>query len=215
MKIKSNIDLRLVDRAEEEAFQILLKRRLSFNDRWHSRPSVLKAVSILRIIGLSLSILGALITIVSVTVKPDWCPTGLKAGVFILFFILAGVLFYFLPAFDRSIKGWVKKTATNSCRRLAKKCVKAARKAAPYEAEYDIKGDLISYYRGQNDDWQLAWSRKFKGVAIHGKSTTLFFRKWTSIQPIMVVLHKDFDTFEKVFTDLNIEFRPISDNIQK
>lgn len=210
MKIKFNIDLDLVDRAEEEAFQILLKQRLSFNDRWHSKPSAIRAISLLRIIGLLLSILGVLLSTVAVTIKPDWYLTDFEAGVFVLLFILAGLLFYFLPAFDHSIKNWVKKTATNSCRRLAKKCVKAARNAAPYEAEYDIKGNLISYYRGQDDNWQLAWSRKLKGVAIHGKSTTLFFRRWTSIQPTMVVLHKDFETFANVLADLNIEFRSTS-----
>lgn len=205
MKINSSIDSDLVDHAEEEAFQILLKQRLAFNDRWYSRPSVIKAVSLLRVFGLSVSVLGAVISIMAVTIKPAWCPAWLHAEVFILFFMLAGFLFYFLPSVDRSIKSWVNHTSIKSCKKLAGKCVKAARKAAPFQAEYDIKGDLITYYRGNNDVWKLAWCRRLKGVVIHGEATTIFFRKWTSIQPLMVILHEDFSSIEKVLTDLNIQ----------
>lgn len=209
LKVKFSIDIDLVDRAESEAFEILLNQRLSFNNRWYSRPSVVKAMPVLRMLGLVLSMLGATLSVFIVTTKPAWCPAWLLSGGLTLFFILAGALFYFFPVVDRSIKNWVKNVSIKGCRKLSKKCVKAARKAAPCQVEYDIKGDLITYYRGKDDDWKLAWSRKLKGVAIHGESTTIFFKKWTSFQPIMVVIHTNFEAFEKVFKDLNIEFKSI------
>lgn len=207
MKITCRIDSDLLDRAEEEAFHILLEQRLAFNDRWYTRPSVIKAMSFLRILGLSISVLGALISIVAVTMTPAWCPAWMQFEIFILIFVLAAFLFYYLPSIDRSIKDRVKNISINSCMKLAGKCVKAARNAVPYQAEYEIKGDLISYYRGSNDVWELAWSRRLKGVVIHGESITIFFRKWTSIQPVMIVLHEDFSCIEQVLTDLNIQIK--------
>jgi len=208
LKIKCYIDSGLVERAEQEAFQILLGQRLSFNDRWYARPIVKRLVPILGNLGLLLSILGIIVSLYTVVVRPGWCPAALQVESLIVFFIFAGFLFYYFPSVDRAIKNWVKNISIKGCKKLARKCVKAARKAAPFQAEYDIKDDLITYYRG-NDVWVLAWSRRLKGVAVHGESTTLFFRKWRSIQPIMVVLHEDFSSIAEVLNDQGIEFKSI------
>lgn len=210
LKIKSAIDTDLVDRAEEEACQILLSQRLAFNARYYSRPLLVKTMPVLRVLGLGLSLAGAVL-IIAVIAKPGWCPAWVHSWLYLLFFLLAGLLFYYFPAVEQTIKNWVKHRSYKGSKKLAKKCVKAARKAAPFQAEYEIKGDLISYYRGQDENWSLAWSRKARGVAIHGKAVTIFFRKWTSIQPVMVVLHRDFSVFEKVLTELDIEYRSITD----
>ena len=164
-------------------------------------------MSFLRILGLAISVLGALISIVAVTMTPAWCPVWMPFEIFILVFIVAGFLFYYLPSIDRSMKNRVRNISINSCKKLAGKCVKAARKAVPYQAEYEIKGNLISYYRSSNDVWKLAWNRRLKGVVVHGESITIFFRKWTSIQPEMIVLHEDFSCIEQVLTDLNIQIK--------
>jgi hypothetical protein len=135
---------------------------------------------------------------------------GIQTEFYIVFFIITFLLFYFLPSVEGSIKNWTKKRTINTCKKLAKKCVKKARKLTPFQAEYDIKGDLISYYRGQDDVWKLAWSRRLKGVAIQGQSATLFFRKWTSIQPTIVILYEGSSPLETILSHLNIEFRSIA-----
>jgi hypothetical protein len=50
-----------------------------------------------------------------------------------------------------------------------------------------------------------------KGVAFHGKFATVFFRKWTSFLPIMIILHEDFHPIESVLANLHIETRPMRD----
>jgi len=214
LKIESTIDSALVDQAEEEAFQILLAQRLSYNERCHSRFASQRSMSLLRILGLSLCLLGLGLTGIAVLCSSDVCQAGFKSGMYILIFILAGLLFYFLPSLDSVIKNRVKNISVKGSRKLARRCVKAARKAVPFRAEYDIKGDLVTYYRGKENDWTLAWSKKLKGVAVHGKSVTVFFRKWTSIQPIMILLHEDFASIESVLTEHAIEFRSIDSDRQ-
>ncbi|MGB5397346.1 MAG: hypothetical protein WBN96_09365, partial [Gammaproteobacteria bacterium] len=209
MKIESTIDAALIDQAEEEAFQILLAQRLSYNERWHARFASMRLMSVLRILGLLLCMLGLVLSVIAVFCSAGVCQAGFKSGIYILVFILAGLVFYFLPSLDSIIKSRVKNMSVNGSRKLASRCVKAARKAVPFRAEYDIKGDLVTYYRGKDDNWKLAWSRKLKGVAVHGKSVTVFFRKWTSIQPIMILLHEDFTAIKSVLTEHTIEFRSI------
>ncbi len=88
--------------------------------------------------------------------------------------------------------------------------LKKAKKLAPYQAEYEINANLITYCRVKNDSRKLAWSRKAKGIAYHGNKTTLFFRKWNSILPRMLILHGDVDSMEALSNQKNIEFKPIS-----
>ncbi len=208
MKIKSHITPDLIDSAEQELFQILLNQHQSFNDRWYSSPIVNKVIPILRVIGILGSLIGAVLCFF--LVKSSGYIAGIQTEFYIVFFIITLCFFYFLPSMEGSIKKWTKNRSIINCKKLAKKCVKKARKLTPFQAEYDIKGDLITYYRAKDDVWKLAWTRRLKGVAIHGQSATLFFRKWTSIQPTMVILHGDFSPLETVLSHLNIEFRSIA-----
>ena len=80
---------------------------------------------------------------------------------------------------------------------------------APFEAEYEIDDELISYYRWKDNIRTLAWSRKLSGVAIHGSSVTLLFKKWTSVTPSMVILHQNFDAIKHVL-EHKIEFKSIA-----
>jgi len=52
---------------------------------------------------------------------------------------------------------------------------------------------------------------ELKGVAFCGKFATVFFRKWTSFLPIMIILHEDFHPIESVLANLHIETRPMRD----
>jgi hypothetical protein len=208
LKIKSHITSDRIDSAEQELFQILLKQHQSFNDRWYSSAIVNKVILILRVIGILGSLIGAVLCFF--LVKSGGYIAGIQTELYIIFFIITFLLFYFLPLWQESLKNWTRNRSTNTCRKLAKKCVKKARKLTPFQAEYDIKGDLISYYRGQDDVWKLAWSRRLKGVAIQGQSATLFFRKWTSIQPTIVILYEGSSPLETILSHLNIEFRSIA-----
>jgi hypothetical protein len=104
-------------------------------------------------------------------------------------------------------KNWAETITIKNCRNTSNRCIKKARELAPYQAEYVIKENFITYYRGKNDILKLVWTRELKGVAIYGKSTTIFFKKWTSIQPTMVILHENFYPLEAVLTNQPIDFK--------
>jgi hypothetical protein len=83
LKLRSNIDSNLVDMAEEELFQILLKQHLSFNKRWDSSRFGSKIISILRVLGILVSVLGTAIGIIFML--PSSCSTSTQTEYFILY----------------------------------------------------------------------------------------------------------------------------------
>jgi hypothetical protein len=72
--------------------------------------------------------------------------------------------------------------------------MRVAKRFAPYEADFDLKGDLLTYARGKEGEWQYAWHRKLskfraRGIAVQSDSVTVVFRRPTSLVPSMVILH--------------------------
>lgn len=211
LKIKNDIDHSFIDRAEEEAFQILLNQNLSFSARWNS-----KVRPILRKLGMLLSLFGMMFSIfVIASIGPEFrasvCLDSSMAKLmwYALFCAVLFFIFYFLPNSKDYRPSWSKKLAIKTCQRSARQCVKNAKSAAPFEAEYEVNGDSISYYRWKDNIRELVWTKKFKGIAIHGTLVTLFFNKWTSVSPIMVILHQNFDEFEPVLEQQKIESKTI------
>lgn len=211
MKIRNSIDHTLIDRAEEESYQILFNQNLSYANRWNS-----KVRPILRRIGISLCLIGIVISLFGIVIVRNniQCSYYLRASttpliLYALSFVIILVIYYISPKSKKSISNWHKKIYDISCKRTARSCVKNAKKLAPFEAEYDIEDELISYYRWHGNIKTHVWSRKLRGVAIHGTSVTLFFKKWTSVSPIMVILHQDFDAIKPVLEHQLIESKSI------
>ncbi len=211
MNIKSEINADFLDEAENQIFDILLTQRLAYNDRWANNPLFLKITPLLRKFGLAASLLGVLLCIFSIVVSVHWQLCSAGPFVFILFFILFGIIFYLLPKFDEKIKVAIRNIAFRSCGRLAKKCVVKGRKEAPYIAEYDIKGGCIMYYREKGGKLKFAWMRKLKGVAIQSDSATLIFRKWTSIGPTIIILHNDRESVKNALSQQSIACKLFSE----
>ena len=208
MEVRSSIDSVFLDEAEEEIFQLLLKQNHSYSDRWYSSSFITKVMSVLRIFGVSASIFGFALCVFVIWNKPAWCPVWVNIEYYTLTFLIFAVVFYFLPIIQIAIQSWGKNYAFKNCKKLARRCVKEARKHIPYIAVYKFEDENMSYSRVKDDVSDLAWSRKLKGVAYHGKSVTVFFRKWTSFFPTIIILHEDFHPIESVLTDLHIESRP-------
>ena len=166
---------------------------------------------IIRIIGLSASIFGLGLSVYVILLTPSWCPLWIHIEYYALVFIATAFLFYYLLVIQNLIQNWSKQYASKSCKKLARKCVKEAKTEAPYIAEYKIEDDNLIYNRIKDDVSKPAWTRKLKGVAFHGKFATVFFRKWTSFLPIMIILHEDFHPIESVLANLHIETRPMRD----
>jgi len=209
--IQSNIDQSTVDQAEEEVFQILLAQYRVYYEDWNSRirPK-------LRLFGLSIILLGlvlSLSTIAYIKLKYAYSTcvdtSIMQLAIYTVTLLLLGGLFYFMSKQRKSIPNWTMKLASTNFKKIAHTCVKHAKKSVPFTAIYVIDGETIGYYRAQTSNKTHIWTRKLKGYAVHGSLVTLFFRKQTSISPIMVILHETFDQIRPALERQNIEAVPL------
>ena len=209
VSIKTSVDSILLDKIEEEYFQILYQQRILYNERWCKPAEYLNSLSLLRWVMISLSLFGALLSVFYL-IYPSSCPRWFYTDFFLLFFILSSVLFYFTPRFHTKYITWLKKLGRNSSKRMAKRYLSQARKLIPYDAEYIIKGDLISYYRGKDEDLKQLWSRRLKGYAVIGTYATILFKKPTSILPTILILYDNNEAIEAVVKELGITHKMLA-----
>lgn len=203
--IKSQIDSEFLNEAEKEIYEILLRQHLSFSDHWYSNKLVKSTGSFLRLFGLFVSFSGFAFCVYVIVMTPSWCPAWDSIGFYTFAFLALGLLFYFLPMIEKAIQKWGREYAPRNCRKIAERCVREARKQAPYTARYNIKDNRITYYRMKDDDPEPAWTRKLRGVAIHGRLATVLFRKFTSFSPKMIILHSDYVPIQYVLNSASIE----------
>ena len=205
--IRSEVDAGFLDAAEREIYDILLTQHLAFSERWYSNKLLIKGTSFLRLFGIAACVFGLALCLFVLLVTPAWCPAWFNIRYYIPAFLILGIIFYFLPSIENAIKKWGRAYAPKNCRKIAARCVREARKLVPYTAEYTINGDAITYHRVKDGEIKSSWTRKLKGVAIHGSCATVFFRKWTSFQPIMIILHEDFGPIRTVLINAGIGVR--------
>jgi hypothetical protein len=196
-KARFTVDADHCQRAADELCEILRIQQRGFVERWNTARTTRVVIGVARWVGLiasllALLIIGALLyfdTRVWATQPPVW-----YLSVFIAFFLF----FVFAPAVVAGLQRWSFGRAEKRARRQADRCVKAARRLAPFEAEFDFRGDLLLYLRGKEDLWQLAWSRRLgrfreRGVAVQAGSVTAIFRRPRSLGPSVVILHRERD----------------------
>jgi hypothetical protein len=71
--------------------------------------------------------------------------------------------------------------------------LRKARQAAPFEAVYDLRGDLLTYCRVQDGQWTQLWHRKLagfrpRGVALRTPGLLAIFRKPGHVMPAVIML---------------------------
>lgn len=208
ISIKSQVDSTLIDRVEQECYQILYHQRLLYNERWYSFLSFKKIKFISRLVGLSASIFGVILCVFYL-VYPSTCPKWFFAKFYLLFFIGAALLFYYLPRLDAIFISRMKNVGGKSCKRMARRFVSKARKAVPYEVEYNFRGDLVTCFREKDNNWKQVWSKRLKGFAIMGETVTLLFRNPNSILQKMLILHESSEALEAVLKDLEIPYKKL------
>jgi len=204
--IQSRIDSNQLDRIEEECSEMLYQQRLLYNERWYASPLLAKMRSILRLLGLVVSLLGVALCVFYL-LYPSTCPKWFYAEASLVFFILAAALFYYLPRIDSRLHARFKKLGKRGSQKMARRFVARARKQAPFDAKYEVEGDRINYYRGRADQWKRVWGGKAKGFALVGRNVTLLFRKPTSLMPRMLILCDDPNAVATVLTRLGMEYK--------
>jgi hypothetical protein len=205
LSIKSQVDSALLDRIEQECSQILYQQRLRHNERVVAFFLSTKIGKVLRPMGLIASLVGFVLG--AFLVATSGVKTGqLSSGLTTVFFLVTAVFFYYLPRLEAWYFSRVRILGKKSCRRLARRVVKKGRKIVPYEVEYDIKGDLASFYRHNAGHWKLVGSGRLKGYAIVGKTITLVFRKPKSLFHKMLFIHESSEDLEGVFKDVKLSY---------
>ena len=220
MNITFDVDIEFLDDVENQAFEILLNKRLSHISRWDlNRFTIIKQLKsrqpFICKVGLLASLLMILISIGSMLVGRQLDVFSMNSYMLLLVFFACSILFYFAPyltpRYENIIKNWSRNLSIISCRKSASRIVLAARSHAPYRAEYLIKGGLISYCREKDNVLKTAWTKNLKGVAIQNQFVTIIFKKWASTLPHIVILHKDFDSVNRALVGQNIDCKLISD----
>ena len=70
----------------------------------------------------------------------------------------------------------------------AKRMLKVAKRSAPFSAEYDFRGDLVTYYRTTDTRSDLVWARRISGIRYGGNGIVLLYRSAKSIYPHILIL---------------------------
>ena len=204
--IKLTIDADFLTAVESESFHIVWQQRQAHNQRWQAGAFITKSRSVLRLLVLVLSLLGAIFSFILI-VYPSACPRWFYAQWFLLFFTLTAIFAYFMPRFDARYFKALSGVGEKGCKKMARRFVKKALEQVPFDAEYVIRDDSVTYYRNKNEHWHQIWSRRMKGFAIQGEKVTLLFRKSTSLVPFMLVMHSDRLAMESVLKELGIAYR--------
>ena len=204
--IQLTINADFLEVVESESFHIVWQQRQAYNQRWQAGAFITQARSVLRLLLLGLSLLGVVLSI-SLLVYPSACPRWFYAQWFLLFFILTAIFAYFMPRLDARFRQALSRVGEKGCKRMARRFVKKALEQVPFDAEYVIRGDSVTYYRRKDERWNQIWSRRMKGFAIQSDKVTLLFNKPTSLIPFMLVMHEDYLVMESVLKELGIAYR--------
>jgi hypothetical protein len=194
-KTRFMVDAAYCQRAADELNAILREQERAFVTRWHSSKLTGAVVKTARVAGMLLAVLGlALCVALRYFDTRSWSTQ--PSLWFIPIFVAFIPVFLFQPAIERRVLEWSLGRADRRARRNAERAVHAARRLAPFAADYDLKGDLLVYSRGKDGAWRLAWSRmlgKFqpRGLAIQSASITVLFRRRSSLIPSLVILQQN------------------------
>jgi hypothetical protein len=212
-KTRFTVDAVHCQRAADELYEMLWRQEREFLERYNSLGLVKRVPRVLSVLGLLLSIVALLLCVASLAFDSSMWWRRPETWAIPLFIALA-VMFIFSARLRDRLQSWAFRVAQRRARRRADKLVKVARNLAPYEADFDVKGDLLVYSRGKEGDWQLAWSRKLskfrtRGVAVQASNVTAIFRKPRSFVPSIVILQTDPAWVREALQSAGLAFKPI------
>ena len=189
MSARFIVDAAHCQRAEDELCAMLQRQEHAFHERWYRGNWFRRVPRILRVIGIALSLLGLTLCLFLRTGDPNPQSSAWAVTIFCAF----ALFFIFLPRLTRRVQSWSLRMADKRARRNAKRLVRIAWRLVPFEANYDLRGDLLVYTRGKDGEWQIGWNRKLSkfrdhGLVIQGRSVTAIFRRHSSLLPSVVIL---------------------------
>ena len=207
-KTRFTVDLDHCRRAADELYDIFRAQERVFVARWRLEGRLRVVVKIARALGMMLSLLG-LILVCTLRFFDTRSWSTQPALWYIPLFLAFIVVMVFQPQLAARVREWSQRRSDNQARRLADKRLRAARRLAPYEADYDLKGDLLIYTRCKDGEWRLAWFRalgkyRARGLAVQADSITAVFRRPSSLVPSILILQSDRDWTGQVLREAGV-----------
>jgi len=205
------VDADHCERAAEELYAILRIQHEGFAERWNASRATRVVIGVARWVGLLGSFFG--LSVVSALLYFDTREWAVQPSAwFIPAFVACFLFFVFTPWIVARLKRWSVGRAAKTARRQANRCMSQARRLAPFEAEFDFRGDLLLYLRGKEGVWQLAWSRllgplRARGIAVQGEHITAILRRPGSLAPVVLILQRDRDWTTSILQDVGITLR--------
>jgi glutaredoxin len=106
-----------------------------------------------------------------------------------LFFLLALVLTWNPAVLARKRKAMFERYWARLAEKHASRVLRKAKKAAPYCAEYDLRGDLAVSYRSRDGKSDPAWTRRLSGYHDIRDGFTLLYKTEKSPYPYALIFH--------------------------
>ena len=117
----------------------------------------------------------------------------------VLWFVLAAILFaealalWLLPRRADGLTLRLRRWFETGFGDRAAARLRKTRLAVPFEAVYDLRGDLLTYCRIENGQWTQLWHRKLakfrpRGVALRTPGLLAIFRRPGHVMPAMIIL---------------------------
>jgi hypothetical protein len=178
-----------LQRAEEGAFQLLYHQRQQFNQRWQQQHTIVKYVKTVgRWLAQGLTVAGFVLCLASLISGHTWSGSWWPLALCLVVFFLIGLLAYRLPDLEPAIDRWSDGVSRNSCRKVARRCVKGADQRLPFTAGYGLKADQVTYHRDQEQAGEAIWTRAVSGHALVADELTILIKKPRSLHPRVVIL---------------------------
>jgi hypothetical protein len=190
LHLHTPVDAAYLDRVDAQLHAILYARLIAYRQRFlfaRQRKALL-------LLAKGLSVLGLLAALLSVVIEaPSFRPVSL--GLVLVFVLLLALLWDTQKLAQRfatpSVRYWSKLARTHTNTML-----RQARARAPFDAEYELRGDLAVYFRTGSTRADVAWTRRLRGHRLAADGFTLLFKKPLSLYPYAIFLHVpsgDFD----------------------
>jgi hypothetical protein len=185
LHVRFAVDPGHCQRALDEVGAMLVRQERAFLQRWYGRWPSAALVRGLSVFGMVVSGVG--LGLSAMTNLTRWMP------IFLVFI----VAFEALRRFSEKLLGWMYARSMERAGRRgplrAVRFVRPALRLAPFDADFSMQGDLLTYSRNKDGRWEKAWHRhlaKFSrhGVAMQGHHVIAIFARSTALFPSVVIL---------------------------
>ncbi|MES2298946.1 MAG: hypothetical protein V4582_18010 [Pseudomonadota bacterium] len=188
LQLETDISADLLAQIEDDLARTLFGWLLGFQHRVRSSPLFRR---LLRLVVMPLCAAGFALSLLVIWLS--WRasePAMLAVGVVLaLVFVALAIIVWnkekYLDRFMPRLPGYWMWVARLRARRM----LTVAKRAAPFTAEYDCRGDLACYFRVKDDGAKFIWSRKLAGYYLGGRGYTLFYKHAGAIYPNAIILH--------------------------